>query len=221
MFSQRPHKPEFSVLIPAYRSADCVGDAIASLKRQSWQDFEAIVWDDGSDDGTWESAMAAAGSDPRFLVRRSERNEGVGVALNHAIALARGNWIARLDADDEYADDYLEERARWIVKRPDVACFYGGMQVIGGPDVVPDATAPDRWIPISETCQGPTIVIRADLLRQMEGFPRLRYGEDYALLERVRASAVSTCRLDDGRYRYRRNRPQSLTRIAERGIRTD
>ena len=97
-----------SVVGPAYEAAAFVGDAVRSSLEQTLSDLEVLVVDDGSRDGTADAAQAAAGSDARLRIIRLPRNVGVSAARNAALRVARGRWIALLDADDVCAGDRLE-----------------------------------------------------------------------------------------------------------------
>lgn len=99
--------PTISVLVPAYRCADYIGDALRSLQAQTLSDWEAIVVDDGSPDDL-VGAMRPFAADSRIRLLRTA-NEGVSAARNHALAVARAPLIALLDGDDRYAPDYLAD----------------------------------------------------------------------------------------------------------------
>ena len=96
-----------SVVIPAFEAASFVGAAVRSARAQTLTDIEVLVIDDGSHDGTADAANAAAEGDPRVSVLRLPQNGGVSTARNAALDVARGRWIALLDADDLYAPDRL------------------------------------------------------------------------------------------------------------------
>ena len=93
------------MVIPAYNRAATIGAAIDSVLRQTWTDFELVVVDDGSTDGTLAAARAVA--DPRLRVVAAPRNLGAAGARNLGVAEARGTWIAFQDSDDEWLPEKL------------------------------------------------------------------------------------------------------------------
>ena len=99
--------PLISVIMPVHNVAGHVGDTIASLRAQTLGDFEAIVVDDGSSDGSAAIARAAAEGDARFHVIR-QANRGPGGARNTGLDAAAGSFIAFIDGDDRFVPVYLE-----------------------------------------------------------------------------------------------------------------
>lgn len=100
-----------SIIIPLYNKAPYVRRALDSIAAQTFADFEAIVVDDGStDDG---AAIVADYPDARFRLIR-QANAGPGAARNAGLAQARGEFIAFLDADDEWLPNYLHESVRLL-----------------------------------------------------------------------------------------------------------
>lgn len=99
---------KFSVIIAAYNVERYVSDCIESLKRQSFTDFEAIVIDDGSSDGTLQVARSCAGSDNRFVFFQQLENRGQSIARNVGLDNAHGDYVLFLDSDDFYRDDALQ-----------------------------------------------------------------------------------------------------------------
>ena len=89
--------PFVSVVVPAYNAGECIERAIESVLAQTFCDYEVIVVDDGSTDNTAE-AVRKYGPKVQYI---HQANAGVSVARNAAIAVAKGKWIAFLDADDE------------------------------------------------------------------------------------------------------------------------
>jgi succinoglycan biosynthesis protein ExoO len=96
-----------SVLVPAYNSAATLPRAVASVLVQDLRDLEILIINDGSSDETAEVAAAQAAIDPRVRAITLPCNRGKPAAMNAGIALARGRWLAVLDADDWYAPERL------------------------------------------------------------------------------------------------------------------
>ena len=86
--------------MPVYNGQRYVDEAIASVVGQGYDDFEFVLVDDGSTDDTPAILAEWAARDPRIIVHRSPENEGIPSALNRGLAIARGEYIARQDADD-------------------------------------------------------------------------------------------------------------------------
>jgi glycosyltransferase involved in cell wall biosynthesis len=106
--SKRFAVPKVSVIIPAYNAATTLGRALASVAGQTMPDWEAVVVDDCSTDGTWVELQRWMAAEPRVRGLRLGWNEKAAAARNHALAAARGEWIAIVDADDWIAPDRLE-----------------------------------------------------------------------------------------------------------------
>ncbi|BBF66724.1 glycosyltransferase family 2 protein [Acidithiobacillus sp. 'AMD consortium'] len=207
--------PVFMVLMPVFNRMNLLERAIGSLYRQTFQDFCLVVIDDGSNDNSLQRAMDLTKklAHPSVLIRLPE-NIGVGTALNIGAEVSRSKsvpWITRLDSDDVYASDYLENRLRVIRTYPEVDLFHGGIRVINGPETVPDARNRKRRIAISETSQGATIVVKAEVFERLGCFDDLRYGEDHAFLEKARMAGRSIRKLDFGDYYYYRDTLNALT----------
>ncbi len=96
-----------SVIVPVYNGEEWLGEALESLKGQTYGDFEAIIVDDGSTDNSAAIAKTFCAADSRFRLI-SQPNAGVSAARNHGIDLAKGEWIAFMDADDIMPLDALE-----------------------------------------------------------------------------------------------------------------
>ncbi len=100
--------PRVSVIVPAYNAAGSLAATVASALNQSLAAVEVIVSDDGSTDATAAVAAELARQDARVRLLCSDRNGGAAAARNRALAAARGDWLAPLDADDRLAPDRLE-----------------------------------------------------------------------------------------------------------------
>jgi glycosyltransferase involved in cell wall biosynthesis len=107
--------PAVSIVLPTFNRVDVIGRALDSVRRQTFGDFELLVIDDGSTDGTAE--LVAGLGDPRIRVVR-QANAGVYVARNLGLQESRGRWITFLDSDDAWAPQYLELTTAFLRHHP-------------------------------------------------------------------------------------------------------
>lgn len=114
--------PRVSVAISTWNRAHLVGRAIRSALAQTFEDFELLVVDDGSTDAT--PAVLAGVDDGRLRPIRHERNYGISRTRNTALGLARGEWLAFLDDDNEWAPDYLARQLAFAASRPGAGVAY-------------------------------------------------------------------------------------------------
>jgi glycosyltransferase involved in cell wall biosynthesis len=99
-----------SVIIPAHNRGHLIARAVRSVLSQTYQDFEIIIVDDGSNDNTPQTVDALVREDRRVRFLRHEANRGAQAARNSGIRAALGNWIAFLDSDDQWLPDSLALR---------------------------------------------------------------------------------------------------------------
>ena len=99
------HAPRFTVIMNVYNGAKLVGASIESVLAQTLPDWEMIIWDDRSTDDTAD--VCARYTDPRIHLMRAEKNTGLGMARNLAMAHAKGDWVSFLDQDDIWTPDKL------------------------------------------------------------------------------------------------------------------
>ncbi|MEO0679251.1 MAG: glycosyltransferase family 2 protein [Pseudomonadota bacterium] len=138
--------PAVSVVIPTYRRAGSITAAVRSVLRQTWTDFELIVVDDGSGDGTLE-ALAAI-DDPRLKVLEHETNRGANAARNTGLRAARADWVAFQDSDDEWLPEKLEAQLRRIGHGgPEAEAWIGVYCAMLQVDRRPDGRIETAWLP--------------------------------------------------------------------------
>jgi len=121
--------PRVSVIIPAYNCEDLVAEAVASVREQTYRDFEAIVVDDGSSDGTWDVIQQLGRDWPELRTMRIE-HAGLAAARNAAIAEMTGEWIALLDSDDIWLPEKLARCMAYLDEHPDLSIVYTPMAPI-------------------------------------------------------------------------------------------
>ena len=123
------NSPLISVLVPCYNYERYVGEAIESVLAQDYPNFELIVVDDGSSDGSAEVISrtlqsVTTGNCCRTQFIRQE-NAGVSAALNTALAAAQGVFIATFDADDLMPQGRVSLQVRYLIEHPEVGCLGG------------------------------------------------------------------------------------------------
>lgn len=181
---------EISVVIPLYNKAAEIERTLGSVLRQSVQPREIIVVDDGSTDGSADIVERMASPIVR-LVRQP--NAGVSAARNRAIEMATGRWIALLDGDDWWREDYLLQMARLIEQYPDCGAYGSGFYVDNGRGVVEGDTPQIEGVVnfFEESMRRYVLIpsatiVRRDLVIRLGGFPvGMRMGEDQYLWTRI------------------------------------
>jgi glycosyltransferase involved in cell wall biosynthesis len=189
-----PGSPLVSAVIPAYQASREIPAALASVFAQTGADCEVIVVDDGSPD---ERELREAIAPFRERIRLiTQRNRGAGAARNTAIAEARGQFLAFLDAGDRWRPMFLERQLAYLERHPDRAMVYcdamltgetplAGTRVMEGAPPVGDVTLLTL---IQQTCNVPmsTVVVRRDVVVAAGLFDQgLRRGQDYDLWLRL------------------------------------
>ena len=115
--------PRISVVMASYNHAAFVGEAVQSVLNQSFQDFEFVITDDGSRDGTPD--VIRGFSDARIKFEVYSENRGSVRAGNAAIRRSSGEYIARLNSDDFFLPGKLEQQVKFLDANPDIAAVFG------------------------------------------------------------------------------------------------
>lgn len=202
--------PAISVIMAAYNGAALIGATLATLTRQTRGDFEVIVVDDCSTDDTRE--IVARWPDARVRLVSLARNGGPVRARNHALAQARGRFIAALDQDDLCHPDRFARQVAFLEANPHVALVGSAAEVLAENGALlrprgPRTTSPALigWLlRIGNPLVWSSVMLRADVARALDPFtrPEILYAEDFDLYQRVsRHGAVA--RIDDPLLIYR------------------
>lgn len=171
--------PLISVIMPCFNAAPYVEEAVVSVMRQSYPNVELIVVDDGSTDGSYEIAARLAKQHPSRIRHLMQANAGPYVARNHGLRLARGDYVAFLDADDWWRDDFLERMLAAIQEDDACALVYCGWQNVGleggrgAPYVPPDYEQEDkvkRFLQAASPWPIHAALVRKTVLDEVGGF---------------------------------------------------
>ena len=186
----RPVVADVSVIVPAYRAADTIQRALRSVADQTLRPKEVVVVDDGSGDGTFEAAKACRTFlAPTELKIFRQDNAGAGAARNRAVDNASGEYLAFLDADDDWLAEHLEICLRHLLEDGSTLIAHNEWLVEDGIERINDSARricewPDPVV--SVYCKGcistSTIVTRRRAVIDAGGFdPALINGQDVDL----------------------------------------
>ena len=200
--------PTFTVAMPAYNAAATVGAAIRSVLAQTYDDFELVVADDGSTDGTAEEV--AGFDDPRVRLLRAGR-QGLARARNAAVGAGTGRYVSMLDSDDLWLPGYLEAMEAALAARPDAGLAYTDAWVLDDvtrriqrvtamhyqdpPAVVPDRADAFLRLLLERNFVYTSATVPRAVLEEVGGFrPELAASEDYELWLRIAARGYGAVR---------------------------
>lgn len=186
-------KPGVSIIIPTFNRANLLPRAIRSIQQQSYGNWELIIVDDGSTDGTEQEIKKI--QDERIRYIRNDENIGAAGSRNRGVSLAQYDYIAFQDSDDVWRPDKLEKQMNYLCGGNDydmVYCSFLHHYLDGGELVVPNQQLGDRegcifnTLLINNVVGTPTILIKKDKFLACGGFDiSLRALEDWDFALRV------------------------------------
>jgi len=180
--------PAVSIITPAYNAERYLAETVSSVLAQSFPDFELLIVDDGSTDGTLALARALAAPDERVHVIPAFHNEGQPSARNTAMRRARGRYFALLDSDDRWTPDYLAEQLSVFRRFENVGVVTANAVNVGGPldgkPLWPVTSGTERLTLLDILRKDDSIcimsVFRREVFETIGGFdPKWKGNEDY------------------------------------------
>lgn len=209
--------PHLTVLMPVYNGDKYLAEAVDSILTQTWTDYEFIIINDGSTDET--KAILDRHTDPRLVKVTHQRNRGLVQALNHGLSLARGPYIARMDADDISLPERLQQQVQFLEKHPHLGIL--GTQVMyidprGRPlsrSFNPTQTHLLPWHLLFRNCiSHPSVMVRRAVYERLGGYdPAYLHIEDYELW--LRSMFVTQIANLDQIYVQYRVHPTSVSQV--------
>lgn len=204
--------PAVSVIVPCWNAEQTIEATLASLRDQTFADFEVILVDDGSTDGTLSALDRWAAADARFRVFQVA-NGGPSRARNHAaLMLARGDILAFLDADDLWVSTKLELVVEALRADPGLCGVYGRtaffrdnpMAARTVSQVLDHPVRPADLLRGNPTCTMSNVVVRTEAFRSTGGFdPSIVHCEDIEWLVRLTAGGGRFEAIDETLVFYR------------------
>ena len=220
--------PKVSVIIPTYNRASLLKEAIQSVLDQTYTDYEIIVVDDGSNDNTDEvvSKLNQSSGKVRYYY---QVNSGRSAARNYGISLAKGEYVAFLDADDKFLPDKLYTEVRALEDNPDYGMAYSysiavdenGGRLRGG-SRLPRTKLSGRIYPEmlffkGTTITTPTVMVRTRVLSEVGGFDEtMHICEDLDMWRRI-ARRYKVLQIEEhlSVVRYRNNEQPPLMKYVQ------
>lgn len=193
-----------SLLIPCYNDGQYLEETFASIAAQTWPNLEAIVVDDGSDDGITMDVLRKLEREGRAVLARQE-HQGPAAARNRAMALATGDYLLPLDADDRIAPTYIEKALEVMRARPEVGVCYCHAELFGelsGPWALPAYSLRQMLV---DNVVFVTALMRREVFEQAGGFDEtFRTGmEDYDFFLTVLEKGWEIVQLPETLFYYR------------------
>jgi glycosyltransferase involved in cell wall biosynthesis len=210
-----------TVFIPVYNAVAYVGEAVESILRQDFTDFELIVVDDHSTDGSWEAVQPYA-RDARVRLLRNPCNLSAATSCNIALALARGRYFAFLDADDMAQPWRLSRQLAYLEAHPDITVLGSDIEFFGqdsGVSQLPpgDAQIKANLLPAVSFLANPSVCLRMDFLRArpIACNPAFAVGYDYGFWVDCMLQGARFANLPEPLVRYRSHEAQMSRRHDE------
>lgn len=204
-------QPAVSILLPVYNSSKYLRQAIDSLLLQIFTDFELIIINDGSTDASEEVIYSY--DDSRIVYSKNDSNRGLIYTLNKGIDLAKGKYIARMDADDISCKDRLQKQFDWLEKNTATSAVATNISFINE-----NTTETDDWKEDLQTVSfasikqkmiwlnciaHPTVMIRSAVLKQYKYAQNQLNTEDYDLWLRLIADGHTIEKIPEKLLLYR------------------
>jgi glycosyltransferase involved in cell wall biosynthesis len=183
-----------TVLMPVYNAAGYLQAAIESIRRQTYSEFEFLIVDDGSIDGSGDMLQGLAAQDPRIRIIRG-MHEGAAAARNRGLTQARGSVVVCMDADDVAMPERIELQLAYLTRHPDVAAVGSALRLV---DKDGEPLAPPTYYPLTAeeireglqkghcTLGQPTVAMRREAAIAVGGYRRaFDPADDYDLWIRL------------------------------------
>ncbi len=196
--------------MPIHNVARFLEEAVRSLLSQSFKDFELLVIDDASTDGSVDILESIV--DHRVKLYRNERNLGVSCSLNKGINIARGEYIARMDGDDISLPLRIDKLVEFLDANRDVCvvgvncCLIDSTVVISLVEKRLETVSPSEiraMLPVTNCIAHPGIMIRRDIATLFQYQVVHRHSQDYDLWLRLSAAGHRVGKLDEVLLKYR------------------
>lgn len=176
--------PKVSILLPTYNAGPYLRDSVESILNQTYSSYELIILDDGSSDGSTDFLENLKDERVRFI----KRSHNYIATLNYGLSIARGKYIARMDADDIMIPTRLAEQVSVLDSNEDIVICSTYMQLLGGNEIYNSSLKNEishfaHLLLLGNFIAHPTVMLRSGYLKEnnLKYRPQYIYAEDYKL----------------------------------------
>jgi teichuronic acid biosynthesis glycosyltransferase TuaG len=207
-----------SIITPTFNSASHIKETYNSILNQTYTNWEWLITDDCSTDGTFELLESFANFEPRIKIHKNQTNSGAAISRNNSINSARGDFIAFIDSDDLWHCEKLEKQIEFMEKNK-IDFSFTAYEIINvesmpiGRYVDSNQHSPvtyEDMLKKKATLGCSTVILRKARFKDIE-MPLLRTGQDYALWLKLLKEGVNAHPLSDILMMYR-ILPNSISR---------
>jgi len=200
-------KTLISVIMSVHNGEAYLKDAVESVLSQTYKDFEFIVVDDASTD----SSLKILESYPSIKIVRNEKNIGLTKSLNHALSIAQGDYIARMDADDISLPHRLQVQKDFLDSHPSIVCVGSSLtiidtkgNVVGTKQATTDSDLLMFYMILKNQIAHPSVMFRKDIILAAGGYDEsVRYAQDYDLWSRLMNAGYTFSNINEPLIKYR------------------
>ncbi|MBS4027399.1 MAG: glycosyltransferase family 2 protein [Ignavibacteriales bacterium] len=183
-------QPLISIILCTFNRKHLVERAIHSVFEQTYSNWELLIIDDGSTDGSEKILLPLVKKDKRIIYTR-HANKGLALSRNIGLQLSKGKYICFLDSDDEYEPNHIVKRLSFLEENS-LDGIFGGMKIVGPKEkhFVPDAMNPKKKIHISKCHSAGTLFVKRKCLVALKGFRNISFAEDFDLIARLQKKYI-------------------------------
>lgn len=200
--------PKVTVILTVYNREKYIKRCVESIISQKFRTWKLLAIDDGSEDESYNILKNYSSRYNNIEVIRQE-NRKLAISRNRGIRLANSKYLTFIDSDDEYAEDHLGKRIKFMQTYPNIDLIHGGVKIVGN-EFVRDKDNPDKFIHLSECFVGGTFFGKTEIFRRLNGFRNISYSEDSDFLERAE-KLFNVARVEFETYIYHRELEDSIT----------
>lgn len=209
---------KISVLMGMYNCENTLSQAIKSIQRQTYSNWELILCDDGSIDNTYQIAKSFAENDNRIILLKNKDNCGLNITLNKCLKKATGKYIARMDADDDCDPKRFEKQINFLKSQNKYAIVSSAMTFFDengkwGRNYVKEYPLPEDVVSGSPICHAPAMM-RKECLDEVQGYTEDKHMlrvEDVNLWIKLYVAGYRCYNIQEPLY-YMRNDKNALNR---------